>query len=102
MKFALLSKPLIPSMAAAKPKKRAVPSPRGSGSVQLLTRRDGSARTWTPELIARTVRVSRCRMKMTRATTADSVMPRMLRMANRPSTPTVAQATLRPSTRLCA
>ena len=86
-KFALVSNPVIPSIALAKPKKmrRVAPPSRGGGTCMFSW--NFPSPMWKNsmhEAPIKTRRVTQCTMKRTTATTADSVIPMMLSIANIP------------------
>jgi len=102
MKFDELSNPLIPSSAAAKPKKSAVRKLCTEGSLQFAIKTEGSRAMKKPPRRQKHVRVSVWKAKMPMATLEDSVIPRIVSTANRASNAMVARKVCRPGMRFFA
>jgi hypothetical protein len=81
-------------MAAAKPKNRAMSAPPGGGCFRFSSSKDQSLETSIVDVTTKSPSVAMCRMKITSATTALSLIPMMFKNAKNPSNPTVPQNTL--------
>ena len=102
MKFAELSKPLIPKRPAAKPKNNALPIPPGEPCAQFDKNTSKLNPNFTNAKPTRRTSVVMCVTKIPIATTADSVMPTRLRNAKNPSRPKVACTTGSECANTCA
>ena len=108
MKFAELSKPLMPSIPAQNPKNSAMPTPcpgvgqADGGRARLAHSTDGSEASARTPAAARVHRVAMWNTKMSRATVADSVIPSRASSAKPDSSASVASITGRSGSRRAA